>query len=132
MLLYNGKHPMQEVISMSVKHSLELETTTVEAGRGVTKQVLISSEEGPNFAMRRFEIQPGGGMPNHTNLVEHEQYVLSGGAEIAIGDKIYHVKQGDVVFIPADVPHWYKNDGEEPFVFLCLVPNKPDKTTILE
>ena len=117
---------------MSVKHSLELETTTVEAGRGVTKQVLISSEEGPNFAMRRFEIQPGGGMPNHTNLVEHEQYVLSGGAEIAIGDTIYHVKQGDVVFIPADVPHWYKNDGEEPFVFLCLVPNKPDKTTILE
>jgi quercetin dioxygenase-like cupin family protein len=123
---------VKEAISMSVKRSKDIESTAVEAGTGVTKQVLISSEEGPNFAMRRFEIQPGGGMPNHTNLVEHEQYVLSGGAEIAIGDEIYRVQPGDVVFIPADIPHWYKNDGDEPFVFLCLVPNKPDKTAILE
>ena len=117
---------------MSVKHSQDIETTAIEAGVGVTMQVLISSEEGPNFAMRRFEIQPGGGMPNHTNLVEHEQYVLGGSAEIAIGDETYHVEAGDVVFIPSGVPHWYKNDGEEPFAFLCLVPNKPDKTIILE
>jgi quercetin dioxygenase-like cupin family protein len=117
---------------MSVKHTEALESTIVEGGTGVSKQVLISSEEGPNFAMRRFEIQPGGGMPNHINLVEHEQYVLQGQARIGIGDEIYHVKPGDVVFIPAEIPHWYQNEGEEPFAFLCLVPNKPDKTTILD
>ena len=99
---------------MSVKHTAELESTIVEGGTGVTKKVLISSEEGPNFAMRRFEIQPGGGMPNHINLVEHEQYVLSGQARIAIGEEIYHVKPGDVVFIPNgsssrwSTPSWVK------------------------
>ncbi len=117
---------------MSVKHSHEMEVENIEAGTGTTKQVLISAEEGPHFAMRRFEIQPGGGMPNHTNQVEHEQYVLSGRAQIGIGEEIYDVQEGDVVFIPADVPHWYKNLGDEPFAFLCLVPNQPDSITILE
>lgn len=117
---------------MSVKDSNEIGKTVVATGEGVTKQVLISSDEGPNFAMRRFEIQPGGSMPNHTNLVEHEQYVLRGQAEIGIGREIHNVTRNDVVFIPAGVPHWYRNTGDEPFEFLCMVPNKEDKTTLLE
>lgn len=117
---------------MSVKHSQDIDANPVAAGRGVTMQMLISLDEGPNFAMRRFVIQPGGGMPNHTNQVEHEQYVLNGSAEIGIGEEVYKVQKGDVVFIPALVPHWYKNPGNTPFEFLCLVPNKADYTTILE
>jgi quercetin dioxygenase-like cupin family protein len=117
---------------MSVKHTQEIEAKTVEAGTGTAMQVLISAEEGPHFAMRRFVMQPGGGMPRHTNLVEHEQYVLNGRAEIGIGGEVFEVRKGDIVFIPAEIPHWYKNDGAEPFEFLCLVPNKPDSITILE
>lgn len=117
---------------MSVKHTHELEATVVQAGTGVTMQMLISSDEGPHFTMRRFVIQPGGGMPNHTNLVEHEQYVLNGHARIGIGTDVFEVGKGDVVFIPAEIPHWYQNDGEEPFEFLCLVPNQPDAITMLD
>ena len=117
---------------MSIKHTHEIREEVVDLGTGITKQVLISSEEGPHFAMRRFVIQPGGGMPKHTNLVEHEQYVLNGHAKIGIGDEIYEVGKDDAVFIPAEIPHWYQNVGEEPFEFLCLVPNKADTTTVLE
>jgi len=117
---------------MSVKSSHQVEETVNPAGKGVTKQVLISSEEGPNFAMRKFKIQSGGSMPNHTNLVEHEQYVVSGRARIGIGQEIFEVQPGDIVFIPAEVPHWYQTIGDQPFEFLCVIPNKPDKTTILE
>ena len=116
---------------MSVKHAQEVEKIVVQAGTMTTMQVLISAEEGPNFAMRRFTMQPGGGMPKHTNLVEHEQYVLNGHARIGIGDAVYEVRKGDVVFIPAQIPHWYTNIGEQPFEFLCLVPNKPDKIELL-
>ncbi len=70
-------------------------------------------------------------MPNHTNRVEHEQFVLGGHAKVGIGDEIYEVQNGDIVFIPAEVPHRYTNFGEEPFEFLCLVPDKPDSTTLL-
>ena len=117
---------------MFVKHSNDIEANVVKAGKDVTMQVLISPEEGPNFAMRRFVIQPGGSMPNHTNQVEHEQYVLNGQADVGMDEKVFKVKKGDVVLIPADVPHWYTNTGGDSFEFLCMVPNKPDTVTVLE
>jgi len=98
----------------------------VTAGKNTYRQILIGPEEAPHFAMRRFIIEPGGEMPNHTNSVEHEQLVLGGRAEVGIGAKTFEVKKNDVVFIPALVPHWYRTIGEEPFVFLCVVPNTKD------
>ena len=117
---------------MTVKHAQDVEAKTVAAGKDTTIQVLISTQEGPNFALRKFSMQKGGGMPRHTNTVEHEQYVLRGHAKIGIGDYIHEVKTGDVVFIPAGVPHFYENIGEEPFEFLCVVPNREDKITIVD
>jgi quercetin dioxygenase-like cupin family protein len=117
---------------MSVKHSTDVEAKDVAAGKDTTIQVLISSQEGPNFALRKFSMQKGGGMPRHTNTVEHEQYVLRGQADITIGDETHHVKAGDVVFIPEGVIHSYQNSGEEPFEFLCIIPNKEDKITVVD
>jgi quercetin dioxygenase-like cupin family protein len=116
---------------MTVKHSNEVEVKNVAAGKDTTIQVLISSQEGPNFALRKFSILPGGGMPLHTNSVEHEQYVLHGHAKIGIGENLYEVNAGDVVFIPAGEIHFYENIGAEPFEFLCIIPNKEDRITML-
>jgi quercetin dioxygenase-like cupin family protein len=116
---------------MSVKNINDVPVEAVKAGNKTFRQVLIAPEEGPHFAMRRFILEPGGGMPRHTNTVEHEQYVLGGRAEIGIGDETFKVGKNDVVFIPAGIPHWYRVEGNEPFEFLCIVPNLPDKTQIL-
>ncbi len=116
---------------MKVIHSKDVESVEVKAGTGTVRQVLISEKEGPNFAMRKFIMQKGGGMPRHTNSVEHEQYVLNGKARIGIADNTYEVSAGDVVYIPANVPHWYTNIGEDNFEFLCLIPNQPDVITVL-
>jgi quercetin dioxygenase-like cupin family protein len=116
---------------MRVKHASDVEAEAVKGGNKTTIQVLISSEEGPNFAMRRFVIQRGGGMPAHTNTVEHEQFVLRGHACIGINNQIYQVNAGDVVFIPEGAPHWYQNNGEEDFEFLCIIPNKKDNLRIV-
>ena len=117
---------------MPVKHSSEVEAKNVAAGKDTTIQVLISSQEGPNFALRKFSMQKGGGMPRHTNTVEHEQYVLRGAATITIGDETHYVRTGDVVFIPQGVIHSYENTGDEPFEFLCIIPNREDKITIVD
>lgn len=117
---------------MSVKHSHDVEAKHVAAGKDTTIQVLISAQEGPNFALRKFSMQLGGGMPRHTNTVEHEQYVLRGEATITIDDQTHHVTAGDVVFIPEGAIHSYQNTGDEPFEFLCIVPNKEDRITILD
>ena len=117
---------------MSIKHTNDVDAKNVAAGKDTTIQVLISSQEGPNFAMRKFSMKPGGGMPTHTNTVEHEQYVLGGRARIGIGEQVYEVQQGDVVFIPEGIPHFYENIGDDPFEFLCMIPNKEDTITIVD
>lgn len=117
---------------MSVKNVNDFEKEEVTAATDTCRQVLISSDQGPHFAMRRFIIGAGGSMPLHTNLVEHEQYVLAGKAVVNIGGQIYHVKAGDVVFIPANVPHSYQTTGDDAFEFLCMVPNQPDQIKMID
>jgi quercetin dioxygenase-like cupin family protein len=107
------------------------EPMEVKAGQGTTMQVLISSEEAPNFAFRKFVMEPHGGMPKHTNVVEHEQYVLKGSATVEIADEVFEVSEGDSVYIPSLVPHSYKA-GKDGFEFICVVPNKEDKIEIVE
>jgi quercetin dioxygenase-like cupin family protein len=116
---------------MSVKHTQDVEAQVVKSGEKTTIQVLISAQEGPNFALRRFVMGPGGGIPEHTNTVEHEQYILQGHARIGIGKETFDVHAGDVVFIPEGEHHWYRNAGEENFEFLCIIPNKPDEIKII-
>ncbi len=116
---------------MTVKHSQQVEAADVNGAVQTSRQVLISLQEAPNFALRRFIMQPGGGMPRHTNTVEHEQYVLTGQAHITISEEAFDVRAGDVVYIPEGVPHSYQNTGEGTFEFLCIVPNKQDVSTIL-
>ncbi len=115
---------------MIVRRANDVPAEQVAAGTRTTRQVLIGPDEGPHFAMRRFIMEPGGGMPRHTNTVEHEQYVLRGAARIGIGDDVFDVQAGDVVFIPAGTPHWYEAKAGEPFEFLCMVPNKPDTISL--
>lgn len=117
---------------MSVKQASDVPAEAVGAGEKTSRQVLIGPDEAPNFAMRRFVMEPGGGMPRHTNRVEHEQYVVRGRATIGIGEETVQVKADDAVYIPAGVPHWYRAEGDEPFEFICVVPNRPDEIEILE
>ena len=107
------------------------ELVNVDAGQGTSIQVLISPDEAPNFAFRKFVMEPHGGMPMHTNLVEHEQYVLRGTGTVEIAGETFEVFEGDSLYIPSLVPHSYKA-GKDGFEFICVVPNKEDKIEIVE
>ena len=114
-----------------VKQAESVERNEVAAGSATKTQLLIGVADGaPNFSLRRFLMGPGGGMPRHTNTVEHEQYVLRGRARVGIGDEVHEVGPDDVLFIPAGTPHFYEV-VEAPFEFLCVVPNAPDRLEIL-
>ena len=110
----------------------DVPATPIAAADDTSIQVLIQPAQAPHFSMRRIVIEAGGSMPNHTNTVEHEQYVLSGSAEVGIGDEVYHLKKDDVLCIPAGVPHWYRASSDEDYVFLCLIPNKEDNIVLVD
>lgn len=118
----------------TVKKSADVDAEALRGARKTRIQVLVGPDDGAaNFVMRRILMdEVDSGMPAHTNAVEHEQYVLRGRATIGIGGEEVEVGPDDVVFIPAGVPHWYRAEGDEPFEFLCAVPNGPDRIEILE
>lgn len=104
----------------------------VAAGSRTEMQVLLGPDDGaPNFNLRRFIMGEGGGMPLHSNQVEHEQYVLRGKARVGIGDEVHEVEADQVLYIPAGMPHYYEV-LEAPFEFLCIVPQAVDRIEILE
>ena len=94
--------------------------------------MLGEGEDVPNFAMRRFVLDPGATVPEHTNEVEHEQYVLAGEYTVGIGDEEHTVSAGDSLLIPAGTVHWYRNDGDEEGAFVCVVPNGDDEIKLVD
>jgi quercetin dioxygenase-like cupin family protein len=95
---------------------------------GCTVRWLIGAPEGaPNFAMRRFEVEPGGYTPRHSHDYEHEVYVLSGQGVVFEGDTEHPISGGSTVYVHPNEVHQFRNTGPEKLVFLCLIPH-PDKT----
>lgn len=117
---------------MSVKSFAEVESTPITMGEKVTRKMLISPNEGPHFSMRAFRIEAGGSIPLHTNLVEHEEYILDGRATLTIGKETHEVSKGSVVIIPANTLHAFAALGDQAFEFLDLVPNLPDEIFIAD
>ena len=78
----------------------------------------------PTYSLRIIEIEPGGNSPQHTHPYEHENFVVKGKGRVFIDGAWHDLKPGDVVFVPPDVLHQYKNAGETTFKFLCGIPVK--------
>jgi len=114
-------------VVFKVAHYKEVSGEEVkEAGaRGVRVRWLISDRDGAkNFAMRYFEIKPGGYTPRHTHDWEHEVFILSGEGIVFCEGQERKITRGYVVFIPPRDEHYFKNTGNEKMTFLCLIPYK--------
>jgi quercetin dioxygenase-like cupin family protein len=97
---------------------------TMEGAHACRVRWLIGEKDhAPTFAMREFEVAPGGHTPKHFHDYEHEVYVLAGHGMIVDGDQERPLAAGDVVFVEPNDVHQFRNTGTEPMRFLCLIPN---------
>jgi len=103
---------------------VEQQTVLMKGARGCTVRWLISDCDGARtFAMRQFEVAPGGHTPRHSHPYEHEVYVLEGEGIVAEGDAEHPLKAGDVVYVCPEEVHQFRNPSAKPLKCLCLVPN---------
>ena len=109
---------------MKAYHYKDIENQDVpEPAEKVKIRWLINEKQGaPNFAMRRFEVEPGGSTPYHTHPWEHEVYVLAGQGEVRFAGGSHAATPGDFAFVPPNDEHQFVNVGDKPFEFLCMVP----------
>jgi quercetin dioxygenase-like cupin family protein len=97
---------------------------TMEGAAGCRVRWLVGEQDqAPNFAMREFELDPGGHTPRHFHPYEHEIYVLQGEGAIVDGDQERPLRPGDVVYVAPDDVHQFRNTGSGLFRMLCLIPN---------
>jgi len=113
---------------MKLRATAEVAEEKVETGASkTTVRWLIGEPEGaPNFALRLFELAPGGYTPLHHHAWEHEVYILEGKAEIASSFGPVTAKAGDAILIEPDEEHQFRNLSQtETLRFLCIVPLSP-------
>lgn len=111
---------------MNVQHyeSVPAAPVDMEGSRGCHIRLLVSQRDGaPTFAMRQFEVLPGGHTPKHFHDYEHEVFVLEGSGVAMEGDSEHALQAGDVVFVRPNEVHQFRNTGNAPLKFLCLIPN---------
>ena len=87
---------------MKIKHNAEvpLNDVTMEGAAGCKVRWLVGeADAAPNFAMRQFELEPGGHTPRHFHPYEHEIFVLEGDGVIVDGDQQRPLRPGDVVLV---------------------------------
>ncbi len=95
-------------------------------------RVLINDENdnAPVYNLRMIEIGVEGNTPDHSHPYEHENFVVEGNGAVMIDGTWYELKQGDVVLVPANIRHQYKNTGNSVFKFLCGIPNSKIQSVI--
>ena len=111
---------------MKVNHYEQVpqQAVEMEGSQGCQVRWLVGEVDGaPNFAMRQFEVAPGGFTPRHSHPYEHEVFVIDGVGEVFEGDIAHEIKAGDVVFIRPNEIHQFRNAGQAALRFLCLIPN---------
>jgi quercetin dioxygenase-like cupin family protein len=111
---------------MNVFNYQTVNAKEVEGGASkVRVRWLITKEMGAkNFAMRLFEVEPDGYSPLHTHPWEHEAFILKGEGVVFDGEKTTPFKADDVVFVPSEERHQFKNTGRKQLKFICLIPNQ--------
>jgi len=109
---------------MKIFHYQEVEPKIAEEGASKLKvRWLITKEMGAeNFAMRLFEMEPGGYSPLHSHKWEHEVFILKGEGVVVGEGRERKFRAGDVIFVPSNEKHQFKNNSEKTVKFLCLVP----------
>lgn len=115
---------------MVVGNVKNLESKVVEhpSAKDTTIKVLMGEKEGwDSHVMRVLTVEVGGYTPKHSHPWPHINYMIEGQGEVMIDGKIYPVEQGSYSYVPSDTIHQFRNVGDTPFKFMCIVPKEGHK-----
>jgi quercetin dioxygenase-like cupin family protein len=91
---------------------------------GHLMSLLVRSEEtGGKYALLRATERRGLEPPPHTHTREDETFlILDGEVVYTVGEKTFHAKQGDVMFLPKNIQHSFKIVTETMETLMLLNP----------
>ncbi len=112
---------------MKIVHfdQVKLEPVNAEGAEGTMIRWLVAQKDGaPNFALRMFEVEPGGHTPYHQHDWEHEVYVLEGEGVLQTDRGELPFGAHDAMYVDPGMWHAFKNTGDTVMKFLCIIPHE--------
>ena len=83
---------------------------------------VMSEQTKGKYAVVMSTTPPEGGPPTHVHEREDEMfYVLSGIYEFRFENKRIRATQGDIIHLPRNIPHSFRNIGSEPGVMINTI-----------
>lgn len=84
---------------------------------------VFAFDENTLFETYRIVIEPSGALSAQPHLTGSEEYitVFAGEVEIVVADESFRLSQGDSIRFMADVPHAYRNIGQETVQLSMLI-----------
>ena len=88
---------------------------------GNTYTILVSGEDTEGrYSLIDMFVPPGGGPPAHRHDFEESFTVLEGEIEATFRGRKVSLRAGQVIQIPANAPHQFRNNSAQPARLLCL------------
>jgi len=90
----------------------------------VTKQIVLGPEDGSDeIVLRYFSVAARGATPHHSHDFPHLVKIEAGrGVAVDADGNEHPLMANDYVYVEANEVHNFKNTGDEPFEFICVVP----------
>ncbi len=92
----------------------------------VTKGIVLGPDDGSDeIVLRYLSLGAGGKSPYHRHDFPHLVRIETGDGVYTDAEGNEHPLQaGDYVYVNQDETHNFKNTGEKPFDFICIVPKR--------
>jgi len=88
---------------------------------GNTYTILVSGEDtAGRYSLIDMYVPPGGGPPPHRHDFEESFTVLEGEIEAMFRGETVSLRAGQVIQIPANAPHQFRNSSARPARLLCI------------
>lgn len=85
--------------------------------------LVTSKETGNKYALLRATERKGLEPPPHIHTKEDEAFlILEGEVVYTVGSKTFNAKQGDLMFLPKNIPHSFKIQSEKLETLILLTP----------
>ncbi len=99
-----------------VGESLDLESLVTYQKHSVVSKQILNKKAG---TLTLFAFDKGEGLSEHTAPYDASAFILDGKAGITVGGKLHTLKKGEMIIMPAGVPHSLK--AVQPFKMLLIM-----------
>ncbi len=117
---------------MKVKKREETPKADAPDYPGVAKQIVLGPADGSaEIVLRYFSVAPGAATPYHEHDFPHLVKIESGqGVAVNAEGQDLPVTPGDYVYVAPNETHCFRNTGDAPFEFVCIVPARGEQISI--